>query len=262
MHSILNLLWKHVELLSLTLILLVDFIIRINHFKYLKWSENNNKTETILWTYEVKHFLMPLSGNYIQEPISKFLYNFIFSHINIDRYVLANLITFTYALISIPVIWLLSKTERKFLLYRQLGCVIFQARNVMDYLDGAVIRNGKVKSVNKGDSIIDYGLIIDALANAVSALCFFIGTFLYIWKKYSQKLEDSAEKFIVDIDEKTTTTSKYDKSKLVSYIFSFLVFFIMASLGWDFVLTIYTKEVIYNQVIYFVKIIYQLNLVW
>ena len=246
MSFLLNIAWKYVEIVTLVLIISIDFCVRVHHFNIIS---SNNSTE---WPHEVKHMLMPITGNYIQEPISKFSYNLIFSHINLDKHFLANLITFTYTFISIPAIWLLSRVERKYILYRQLGCIIFQARNIMDYLDGAVIRHGKTKTYTQTGYIVDNGQLVDGIANALSAMCFFIGTFLYILRKYT-KTTNSPDNFEADeVNDYNKLTNefnrKYDRSTLVVLILLFLIYFIIASLGWDIVLGVYTKEVIYNQV--------------
>ena len=248
--------FKHFEIVSLILILIVDFSIRSNYFYILQHNTfNNNFTEPVKWPHEIKHFLMPISGNYIQEPISIFLYRTIFMHINLNGYVLANIITFTYTFISIPLVWLLSKVERKYLLYRQVGCVIFQLRNVMDYLDGAVIRGGKAKSYNDNRYIVDNGQLVDGVANALSTVFFFFGTFLYIWHRHHKLKNESAnsDSNFDDIER------KYETSKLIMYIISFLIYFVIASLGWDIVLGVYTKEVIFNQVKIFIFIIIIIN---
>jgi hypothetical protein len=56
-------------------------------------------------------------------------------------------------------------------------------------------------------------------------------------------IEDSEDdcKLVNDI-------KKYDRLSLVVYILMFLIYFVISSLGWNIVLEIYTKEVIYNQV--------------
>ena len=241
-----NFAWKYVEILVLGLIISIDFCVRFNHFSIIR---KQNSTE---WTHEVKHLLSPMTGNYIQEPISKFIYYLIFAHLNVDKYFLANLITFTCVVISLPNIWLLNKVERKYIMYRQLGCMIFQIKNILDYLDGAVVRNGKATNYSQTGFKVDNGHLIDSTANAVSTLCFFIGTFLYILRKYtkSTNLRDDIQLDEVDDCNKLTNefNRKYDRHKLLIYLFLFITYFIIASLGWDIVFETYTKEVIYNQV--------------
>ncbi len=240
--SKLSLLWKHVEILIVALLVIIDFSIRTHHFKTI---QHTNSTE---WPHNIKHFLTPMTGNYIQEPISKVLYNLFFANINANKHDLANFITLTYTLISIPTIWLLSKVERKYYLCRQFGCLIFQIKNVMDYLDGAVIRNGKTKNYDINGYQVDNGQIIDATANGISTFCFFIGTFFYIIIKYSKKSNSMIVEDSEDDCKLANDIKKYDRLSLVVYILMFLIYFVISSLGWNIVLEIYTKEVIYNQV--------------
>ena len=214
--SLLSQLWKHVEILIIFFILIIDFSIRSHNFKTI---QHTNSTE---WSHDVKHMLLPLTNNYAQEPISKLLYNLIFMHINLNKHILANLITFTYTFMSIPTIWLLSRVERKHHLYRQIACLIFQIKNIMDCLDGMVIRKGKVKYYDNKGYTVDNGQIIDGVANAISTICFFIGTFFYIMVKYSKKSNSS---IIEDLEDDCKLSSdvnrKFDRFSLVVLIIMF-----------------------------------------
>lgn len=262
----------YIELIVLLFIIIIDFNIRYSHFKYiskihflnhppsLPYNETACPTgEKISWPQELKNFMIPITDKYVQHPLAMILYRVVLADLHeflhITRKTLADLLTLSYILFSIPTVWLLANIDSKKLVYRQIACGLFQLKNIIDSVDGQVARGGEKIVYEKNKFKIDGGFIFDAAANGISAICFFIGSFIYIWRRYSSSSVDKCdyEKLELAMDkscEKSNSINnkKYTKKQIGFYIIAFIIYFIISSAGWDLVWSVYSKEVIHNQV--------------
>lgn len=155
---------------------------RSNYF-YFRLNDNNNSSlEHVNFLFKnvsfaIKAFITPISGDYIQEPISDFiLKHFLLNLLNnsfLSGQTQANLVTLVAILICIPCTWLLADTEnsRK----RKLACLLFQFKNLLDYIDGPLVRASGAQ-VNK------WGRVYDAIGNFVPTVFFIIGSYVFILK--------------------------------------------------------------------------------
>ena len=252
----------------LILCLLVFFFIIDSTIEYHKFTTTNklvryeiekfNQTKSAeYWTVRIKETILPATGYYLQEPLSKLSYHLFFSDMHklfgISRKVLANIVTVFYGLGSLPFIWLLSRTEPVDANFRKIACILFQIKNCLDYLDGEIVRNNENKIIEyKG--IIDYGQIFDGVFNFVSTFAFLVGSFLYIWKCHKADQSKDYEANIpinISLETPFRKMNKINSKefKVLVKISIFILYFLIASIGWNYTLTKYTNSILYDKVI-------------
>jgi len=127
----------------------------------------------------IKRLLCPPFGIYVHEPIADFFLENVFlqkSFNMISNKTKANLITITCILISFPIFLFICLDSNKHY-YRKLACVLFQIRNILDFLDGKLARSDKT-TANKQS--FDSGRIYDALGSSCPTVLFLLGSYLFI----------------------------------------------------------------------------------
>lgn len=125
--------------------------------------------------HKIKLIFCPMFGEYFLVPVNNFILKYLIVQIDSsnlgDIYgLLANITTLITIFISIPTIWLLSKS--KSINQRRIGCIIFQLTRLIDYMDGPLSRKSLTPNKN--------GRLYDAVGNGVSTSFFLIGTFIFI----------------------------------------------------------------------------------
>jgi hypothetical protein len=127
----------------------------------------------------IKKLLCPPFGIYVHEPIADFLLENVFlpkSANIISNKTKANLITITCICISFPIFLFICLDSNKHY-YRKLACVLFQIRNILDFLDGKLARSDK-NATNQ--QRFDSGRIYDALGSSCPTLLFLLGSYIFI----------------------------------------------------------------------------------
>jgi hypothetical protein len=133
--------------------------------------QNNNRL--------IKKLLCPPLGIYIHEPLAEFFFNILLysKSLNfISNQTKANLITITCILMSFPIFILLNKDPDKQFL-RRLACLLFQVRNILDFIDGKLARSDKNL---KNEQDFDMGRVYDALGSSLPTLFFLLGSYIFI----------------------------------------------------------------------------------
>ena len=153
--------------------------------------------------YVIKHILVSVSFDLIHHQIARVLLNsFLGVQFKVDHNLtslmhdleaervpllthgkaLANLMTFSGLFMCFFTIQLLAndKNPRD----RQLACLLFQIKNVLDSLDGPVARLDIFSSKHGIDSLgkYDFGRVIDAWGSTFSMIFFLIGSYIFILK--------------------------------------------------------------------------------
>ena len=127
----------------------------------------------------IKKLLCPPLGIYIHEPIADFFLNLLLfskSFNFISNQTKANLITITCILMSFPIFILLNKdSDKQF--HRRLACVLFQVRNILDFMDGKLARSDKNL---KNEQDFDMGRVYDAFGSSFPTLFFLLGSYIFI----------------------------------------------------------------------------------
>lgn len=211
-------------------VMINDYLNLYNGIKAINKGKVINITDNLV-RREIKNIELPLLGYYLQEPLSNILYNYLFKNLNIylnvTKQTIAYLVTLFYALISIPQFFLLINTDKPY--KRKLACLLFQFKNILDYTDGALSREF-INETNDHPKN-NYGHLADGIANALSAILFIAGSFIYIIRT-----------------EYKTKRNFGLKKDLLAYKLFFLIFFLIASIGWNFSLEYYTAKTVLTKV--------------
>jgi len=77
---------------------------------------------------------------------------------------------------SIPIFMLLIRNSNK-LFHRRTACILFQIRNILDFMDGKLARSER-KSINEHD--FDTGRVYDAFGSSFPTLFFLLGSYIFI----------------------------------------------------------------------------------
>jgi hypothetical protein len=225
-------------------IVLVDLVLCYTNFVQSNQIRRNASTSTTGpfssgrfkdvddWKIEIKSLLLPITG-YVQELFANCFYFLCLQPILhwFDTKTLANLVTLSYTLISIPQIWLLSNVFGDN--GRQIACLLFQIRNILDYVDGKVIRNGDhIQAEFHTTDSNEHGRLIDAAGNVISLLCFFTGSFSYIWKSVQKQSHSMIHSSALSFNSNTIHVTR--NRIVILNITLFLVYFIIASAGKSF----------------------------
>jgi hypothetical protein len=235
---------------GLIVVVLIDLILCYSNFTRNNQIKHNATraafptrvdgfVEFVEWKIEIKSLILPITGQ-MQEWLADGLYVYLISPIQhfFNPKILANCVTLFYVLISIPEIWLLANTANS--CGRKVACGLFQLKNVLDYVDGKIIRNGSRRVTSETDSN-KHGQLIDATGNVVSLLCFFVGSFIYIWKckkRQNQAMMHSG------VFSSNTMRVEITRNRIVLVnVALFLIYFIVASAGWNMVLANYVHLV-------------------
>lgn len=127
----------------------------------------------------IKKLLCPPLGIYIHEPIADLLLNLLLyskSFNFISNQTKANLITITCILMSLPIFILLNKdSDKQF--HRRVACILFQVRNILDFMDGKLARSDKIL---KNEQDFDMGRVYDAFGSSLPTLFFLLGSYIFI----------------------------------------------------------------------------------
>ena len=199
----------------------------------------------------LKELMEPPAGNYLHEPIANFFLNFFlipYSHNFLSYRSTANFITSICLLISIPIFALLMIGLND-TFYRRMACVLFQIRNVLDYMDGNLARlDKKFDGTN-----FDFGRAFDGYGSSFPSFFLIVGSYVFILSNLN--LSDSDASIIkidflygnlykivewlrvkLRLDCKTvyTITTKLDVIKDVYFkLILFIVYIIAAGITWN-----------------------------
>ena len=233
-----------------------------SHFFSLNLTNNS---QTILEQLKennsllIKKLLCPPVGIYLHEPIAHFFLSNFFSK-NESTYISnktkANLITTLCVLVSLPIFILLVQDSSK-TKFRRLACILFQTRNVLDFMDGALARFDEKKMSLEPD--FDVGRIYDAFGSSCPTLFFLLGSYIFIlntlniingveeheinkldffYRNLHRVMNWLSNKLVSTYKfQITNTTSKLDHMKEVYYnLTKFFIYIILAGIVWNKVL--------------------------
>lgn len=180
-HEINNLLIKNLKLESKT---------ESNKFNI---NNINNVTQILSQVSDkIKIFNNPPFGDHLNEPCAVIILKFFFyinetghfspksfrirNQLQYNAYKIANMITLFSIIITIPSIFLLASDNWK---KRLFACIAFQMKNILDYIDGPIIRNFTTPNVSMSFNL---GRFLDGLASGTSFFFFFTGSCIYIFR--------------------------------------------------------------------------------
>lgn len=151
----------------------------------------NNATQILSeLSYKIKVFNNALLGDHFYEPCASVILKYFFNisengfsnpirssnQFQTYGYIIANLITLTSILISFPSIILLASNDWK---KRLFACFAYQLKNILDYIDGPIIRNYSASNVTTSFNL---GRFLDGLGSGLSFFFFFIGSCIYVFR--------------------------------------------------------------------------------
>ena len=130
----------------------------------------------------MKKLMEPPAGNWIHEPLGHFLLHKILIPIIPTSFVsyrnLGNFITSLCLLSFLPIfVFLIIGLNN--ISYRRLACCLFQMRNVLDYMDGNLIRLDENILVYENNS--DYGRLFDEYGSRFPSIALLGGSYVFIF---------------------------------------------------------------------------------
>lgn len=200
----------------------------------------------------LKRLMEPPAGNWIHEPLGNFFLNKILMLMIPENLVsyqsLGNFITSICLFLFLPILFFLIIGLND-IFYRRLACFLFQMRNVLDYMDGNLIRLGK--NTNASETNSDFGRLFDEYGSRFPSISLLIGSYVFIF--YSLIVEENEIKDmecffsifyklirllkkklgLVNNDFKTTTVNRYSIKEIYSKMILFIIYIIFAGLIWN-----------------------------
>ena len=272
-------------IVTLVIFIIVDFILSYKDFKasnykivdVLRLDQSTKNLFTNIYSFNqtndskialreavetnshlIKRLLCPPVGIHLHEPIADFfLDNFFLKKGFITHQAKANAITIVCVFMSFPIFFLLIRESNQ-VCCRRLACVLFQIRNILDFMDGKLARHGKLKTSQSQHLDYDVGRIYDAFGSSFPTFFFLLGSFFFILNTLNvlhgfneQEIRGlnifyrSIHRSILwlknklfSCDKKTATiTLKVELLKNVYYCLTlFLIYIILAGIVWNKVL--------------------------